>query len=96
MGIKKRFTDRFINTFGLPPEVILKLPLIMMVGGKSLILENHRGVLEYGRERIRIRLQKGEILLIGRNLVIESISDEEIQIRGEITGLSLGEEVIQA
>lgn len=94
MGLGEKFTTRFIETFDLPPEVMLNLPLIMMVGGKSLILENHRGILEYSRERIRIRLAKGEVTLTGRNLLIQSISNEEIQIKGELTGLSLGEEVV--
>lgn len=91
MGLSERITNRLMHTFDLPPEVILNLPVIMMVGGKSLILENHKGILEYSRERIRIRLVKGEITLTGRNLVIQSISDEEIQIRGEVTGVNLGE-----
>ena len=93
MGLGERITNRFIETFDLPPEVMLNLPLIMMVGGKSLILENHRGILEYSRERIRIRLVKGEIILTGRNLLIQSISNEEIQIKGELTGINLGGEV---
>ncbi len=93
MSLKERFTDRFIDTFGLPAEVILKLPIVMMIGGKSLILENHRGILEYSRERIRLRLAKGELALIGHNLIIQSISNEEIQIKGEITGLSFTEGV---
>lgn len=91
MGLSERITNRLMQTFDLPPEVILNLPVIMMVGGKSLILENHKGILEYSRERIRVRLVKGEITLTGRNLVIQSISDEEIQIRGEVTGVNLGE-----
>lgn len=95
MGLGEKFTTRFIETFDLPPEVMLNLPLIMMVGGKSLILENHRGILEYSRERIRIRLAKGEIMLNGRNLLIQSISNEEIQIKGDLTGFCLGEEVGQ-
>lgn len=89
MGLK----DRFINTLGLPSEVLLKLPLIMMVGGKSLLLENHCGILEYSRERIKVRLEKGEMTLTGKELLIESISDEEIQIKGEILSVSFGGEV---
>lgn len=91
MGLSEWLNQRMITTFNLPPEVMLNLPLIMMVGGKSLILENHRGILEYSRERIRVRLIKGELMLTGRNMLIQSISDEELQIKGEIIGVSLGE-----
>lgn len=89
MGFGSRFIDRFNDAFGLPPEVMLNLPMIMMVGGKSLILENHQGILEYSRERIRIRLLHGELVLQGLNLVIQSISNDEIQIKGEIADLNL-------
>lgn len=91
MSLGERFTNRLTEVFDLPPELLLNLPLIMMVGGRSLILENHKGILEYSRERIRIRLIKGELVLTGPNLVIQSITDEEIQIKGEVTGLSFGE-----
>lgn len=91
MDYKERFLDRFNETFGLPPEIILKLPLIMMVGDKSLILENHQGILEYNRERIRIRLIKGELTLLGQNMLVRNISHEEIQIKGELTGLTFNQ-----
>lgn len=91
MGLGDWFHQRLMTTFNLPPEVMLNLPLIMVVGGRSMILENHRGILEYSRERIRIRLIKGELTLSGRNMVIQSISDEELQIKGEITGMTMGE-----
>jgi sporulation protein YqfC len=91
MGLGDWFHHRLMTTFDLPPEVMLNVPLIMMVGGRSLILENHRGILEYSRERIRIRLLKGELTLLGRNMLIQSISDEELQIKGEITGILMGE-----
>lgn len=91
MGLGEWFHHRLMTTFNIPPEVMLNLPLMMMVGGRSLILENHRGILEYSRERIRIRLVKGELTLTGRNMLIQSISDEELQIKGEITGVTMDE-----
>lgn len=88
MDYKERFLNRFNETLGLPPEIMFKLPLIMMVGDKSLILENHLGILEYNRERIRIRLIKGELTLLGQNMMIRNISLEEIQINGELISLT--------
>ena len=56
-----------VNFFGLPGEVLLDLPRLVMLGNNRMVVENHRGLLEYTEETVRIKTaQNGEIGSPGR------------------------------
>ena len=68
----------------LPHDMVLNLPRVTMVGNIQLTLENHRGVLLYTSQCIRVAVDKGELAVTGQNLQIRSILQEEIVIDGII------------
>jgi len=78
--LERRITD-FLD---LPKEVFLDLPKITLLGNMQLFIENHYGIIEYAPGIIRISSKKGEIIVTGTNLVIETILAEEINIAGKI------------
>ena len=43
-----------VNALELPKEVILNLPLISLTGKEELIIENYKGIIEYGDEVMRV------------------------------------------
>lgn len=71
----------------LPKEVILDLPKITLVGSIQLYIENHKGIIEYNKESIRINSKAGVIKIIGKNMVIKNIVSEEVSITGEIINI---------
>ena len=50
MGFGKGMAEKL----DLPKEVVLDLPLVSMVGQDEVTVENHKGLLEYSAETIRI------------------------------------------
>lgn len=68
----------------LPKDIILDLPKVIMVGNLQIYIENHKGILEYTNNRIRINTKNGVLRIIGRNLILKNIITEEIVIVGEI------------
>lgn len=68
----------------LPKDIILDLPKIIMVGNLQIYIENHKGILEYTNNRIRINTKNGVLRIIGKNLMLKNIITEEIVIVGEI------------
>lgn len=66
----------------LPQDVIFDLPRITLIGNMQLYIENHRGVLHFSSELLRLRLSKGTLEIIGKNLVIRAILTEEVFIEG--------------
>ncbi|HHT50304.1 MAG TPA: sporulation protein YqfC [Eubacteriaceae bacterium] len=72
------------ETLELPKEITLDLPKITLIGNLQLNIENHKGIIEYNTQRIRISSNSGMIKIIGQNLYIKTIIKEEIIITGEI------------
>ena len=66
----------------LPKEVMLNLPKINIVGNNQMDVQNHRGIIEYTNQRIRINATIGIIRILGNNMVIKNIEKNEIIITG--------------
>ncbi len=81
------FRDQITDIFELPPEVINNVPLLMIMGQKKLYLENHNGIAHYQNEMIKIKVNKGQLVIKGRQLEIKKINTEEIIISGTLINL---------
>ncbi|AOY77556.1 sporulation protein YqfC [Clostridium formicaceticum] len=68
----------------LPKDIILDIPKITMVGNLQIYIENHKGIIEYSSNRVRINTKSGVLRIIGKNLLLKNIILEEIIIVGEI------------
>ncbi len=78
---------RLSQAFDLPQDVSLDLPRILLVGRLQLVVENHRGLIDYTPERITVGVPRGQLAVWGRDLVIGSISPEELSVTGQIDGV---------
>jgi sporulation protein YqfC len=68
----------------LPQDVVQDLPRITMIGNVQLYIENHRGVLHFSPDRLKLALTKGTLEIRGKQLVIRAILTEEVFIEGTI------------
>ncbi len=78
--LKKNIAD----ALELPQDIVLDLPKITMVGNLQLYIENHKGIIEYTSNQIRIYTKLGILRILGTNLLLKNIVMEEIVIIGEI------------
>lgn len=81
--------DRLADLFELPKEVVLDLPQVSLVGNGFLKIENHRGIIEYQPELIRVNASRGEMAIRGKRLIIRTILPEEILISGKVAAIEL-------
>jgi len=70
------------DTFDLPKEIVLNMPKLTVIGNVNVFLENHKGIIEYGENRIRVNSGNGIIVIEGMNMIIDEITSENIFIRG--------------
>lgn len=70
--------------FELPKDIILNLPRISMVGNSQMLVENHRGVIEYTPQRIRINSTIGVIRVEGEDMDLKNIAADDVMITGLI------------
>ena len=83
-NVKKQFSD-FLE---IPGDVMLDLPKMTLVGNIKLYIENHRGIIEYSTERVRISVAEGEVAVTGESLLLRNVLPDEICVEGKIKSLS--------
>ncbi|XID95376.1 sporulation protein YqfC [Paenibacillaceae bacterium WGS1546] len=73
----------------LPQDVALDLPRVTMIGGLQLTVENHRGILHFSPQSLKLAMDGGELEVSGEDLVIRNIGAEEVFVEGKIAGVQL-------
>lgn len=84
-----RFLERTAEMFDLPADGVAGVPRLELVGDGELRVENHKGILAYGREEIHI---SGGIYLIkisGQDLELRAMTGIELLITGKIAQIVL-------
>lgn len=89
MSVWRRLLEGFTGQLEMPQEVFLDLPQAILTGDRSIQIENHKGILEYSPQKIRVRTGQGEMIVTGTHMKIASIFQEEVLIGGRITGVQL-------
>ncbi len=80
----KELPQELTERLELPDEALLGAVKLTVTGGRRAVVENHRGVLEYGEERIVISAGRGKLSIGGSGLGIEAMNRRELLIRGRI------------
>lgn len=91
MPKKKNESEKFdwvlADLLELPKDLVLDLPRITIVGQQELALENHKGIIEYDSEQIKINLARGYLEIDGESLELKFIMQDELSIVGKIRAL---------
>ncbi|HHW43429.1 sporulation protein YqfC [Desulfofundulus thermobenzoicus] len=81
---KKRVKQQMSDLLEIPSDVVLDLPRIVLMGNLQAFIENHRGILEYTPEMVRIGIADGELEIAGDHLILRNILPDEICVEGII------------
>jgi len=73
----------------LPKDIVMDLPKIIMVGNIQLNISNHKGIIEYSQDTLRVNSNIGIIKITGSNLKLKTILSEEIVVDGTIDGIEI-------
>ncbi len=68
----------------LPEEALDGAAKLTVTAGRRALIENHRGILEYSRERIAVAFGRERLSLIGEGLRIVAMNRKELLISGEL------------
>lgn len=77
------------DALDLPPDVVMNVPRVELVGSLQVRITNHRGVSRFGPRLVVVRLPgEGTMAVVeGRDLVIGHINRDELLITGAIRHL---------
>jgi sporulation protein YqfC len=84
---KEALTKVMAEFLEIPKDLILDLPKITIIGRNEVYLENHRGIIEYLPNRLRINLTRGFLEIEGRDLEIKALMADEISIYGQVNSV---------
>lgn len=73
----------------LPIDIMMDLPKLTVIGNIEASLLNHKGIIEYTQETIRINTKSGVFKITGEGLQIKTILSEEIIIVGLIENIEI-------
>lgn len=71
---------------GLKPKTLVEI-----YGNERVLVEQHRGILHYGEEEIRVGTGFGCLVIEGLELRLCCMSRSQLVIRGRISGIRMGE-----
>ncbi len=76
----------------LQPDAIRPRTLAELYGTERLLVEQHRGILGYGTECIRIAATFGQLVVEGEDLRLCCMSRSQLVIRGKLRSLRAEED----
>ncbi|MDG5786546.1 sporulation protein YqfC [Evansella sp. AB-P1] len=82
--LRKKMKRWITDQMDLPPDVMMDLPRVTLIGNFHIYIENHKGVIRFTRKELRLRLTEGELLIVGDEFVIKNILPEEMLLEGVI------------
>ena len=86
---KEEIINTIIDKLGISEDIVMGAEIISMIGRRNLLIENYVKVSEYEDEKIVVRTRRNHIYILGDNLKIEYLLDDEIRISGRISSITL-------
>ena len=81
---KQSVLDRTAEQFDIPGNALGDQARITITGSTHVLVDNHKGLLDYGREEIAVAGKSLAIKIIGTNLELRAMNTESLLVTGEI------------
>ena len=78
--------------FELPPEAVAGMPRITITGRSRVLVENHRGLLEYGEDTVEVVEVAGgriRVRIHGTELQLRAMDRNDLVITGRILSVEV-------
>ena len=80
----RHFMERMLEAVDLSVEPIPGKTLIEIMENRWVLVENHCGVISYGREKVIVKTQNGCIYISGCGLILSKMSKDILRITGMV------------
>lgn len=86
---RRNWIERLAQQTDLQSEPIPTQPVVELYSDRRVLIEHHKGVLQYSRESIRVGMGYGCLQVEGQGLVLARMSRNQLIICGKIHGISI-------
>ena len=80
--------EKILDKLEFPRDISLDLPKIIVVGNREITIENHKGIIFFQTNMVKINSRIGAILIKGEEFEILFIAENSITISGIFKGIS--------
>lgn len=89
MEEEKRLSERLARAADLQDTPIPGVPLIEIAGDGRVLIENHKGVTQYSKQRICVKVKFGQVCICGQGLRVAKMTKSQLIICGKIESVEL-------
>lgn len=82
--LKKNLWEKAADVLDLPADVLAGLPRLEILGCRHLLMENHKGIIEYGDEEIDLNGGQVIVKVRGKGLELRAMNASELSLGGII------------
>jgi sporulation protein YqfC len=87
-GKMDKSREMLVEKLDLPKDVMLNLPKITIIGNDEITIENHKGIILFDRNIIKINTKVKIVNIEGEDFEILYIGDSTITISGKFKSIS--------
>lgn len=89
MDGREKLSNKLPLKLDLSAEILPAQSLVEIFGKERVVIENHRGIVQYNTCQICVKKQNGFITVTGKGLNIARMSKEQLVITGCIESVGL-------
>ena len=86
--IKEKIRDKITGILEMPIEIMGDMLKITIVDNKYILIEGNNKIIDYYDHYIKLQTQKYSMVIDGKNLNIQEISEYDLIITGVILNIS--------
>ena len=86
---KGNWAQRLTEGMDLTGETLPGMTIVELAGDRRVLIEGHRGVTEYCRERVTVKGHDGWLCVTGCGLELRQMSRQQLVICGRIEGIQI-------
>ena len=83
------WVQKLADSADLSGETLPGIPVIEIAGDNRVIVERHAGIIEYGQERICIKVRYGIVSICGCGLELTRMERDQLVITGRVDCIQL-------
>ncbi|MBR0425610.1 MAG: YabP/YqfC family sporulation protein [Clostridia bacterium] len=91
MKRKRRMHKAVLDAFGIPEDLDPRLVKITWLGRTVIAVEQHRGILGFEPEEIRLASEQGDVVIRGKGMQMSELTETRAYLEGEFDGIFFGE-----
>lgn len=89
MERKSQWVQKLADSADLAGEPLPGVPVVELAGENRVLIEGHRGVTQYSREQVCVKVSYGCICICGGCLELTRMSREQLIVSGRIDAVKL-------